>query len=181
MKTCLFTLLLFTFFFTSCASDTTRKKKNEYVRIVPIHEGVDKEFRTFVRKFQDKTDKGYTALELTIGFKEKPYPVIGQCYWVTFFKREIDIDPYYWQSSSELEKQSLIDHEMGHCVCHRLHSPTTQREWYDKALEFLGIIRKEGFLYDGCPDSLMHFGNIPEKCLIQHKTYYDTEMKYFCN
>jgi len=78
MKKCIFTLFVLLLVFYSCAN-TPPKKEMEYLRPTPRHKGINREFRTFVRKFQDKTDKSYNFYSLTIGFKKKPYPIVGQC------------------------------------------------------------------------------------------------------
>jgi len=48
--------------------------------------------------------------------------VAGQCSYSTSSTRKVNIDRTYWNSATDLEKEFLIFHELGHCYLERAHS-----------------------------------------------------------
>lgn len=140
---------------------------------------IDPEFKYFYDKFFILTN-AEPINNLTMGFSPLGNEYSGVCFTTLDNKKEIVVDPFYWQASSELMKEMLIAHELGHCVCNRDHTSYEDLEWYN--LFFYRIISEKinGFLYDGCPDSLMHFSDFPEFCYMKHFMYYWSEMHDSC-
>ena len=94
---------------------------------------------------------------LDIKFLSLSDSIVGQC---NPFTKKITIDPTYFFKANEKQKSALIYHELGHCVCDKVH--------YDKKLK------------DGCPKSLM-YQNIPwNSCLQTHWNYYIIELRERC-
>ncbi len=52
--------------------------------------------------------------------------VAGQCSYSTTSTRKVNIDRTYWNSATDLEKEFLIFHELGHCYLERSHSDAQQ-------------------------------------------------------
>lgn len=104
----------------------------------------------------------------------------GVCLTTLDGDKEILLDEAYWKLSNDLMKEMLLAHELGHCICDRDHTSYTELGFIKK--NFYRIISEKinGFLYDGCPDSLMHFSDFPEFCYVKHFMYYWTEMFEGC-
>jgi len=140
---------------------------------------VDSEFLYFNNKFFLLTN-AKSIDNLTMGFYPLGEDYNGVCFTTPDNKKEIVIDPNYWQVSSDLMKEMLIAHELGHCVCNREHTSYEDLKWYDHFFSRILSEKINGFLYDGCPDSLMHYSDFPEFCYIKHFMYYWTEMFDAC-
>ena len=50
--------------------------------------------------------------------------VAGQCSYDATSTRQVNIDINYWQNASDLEKEFVVFHELGHCYLERSHSDT---------------------------------------------------------
>ncbi|MFK7982654.1 MAG: hypothetical protein AB8G86_21930 [Saprospiraceae bacterium] len=48
--------------------------------------------------------------------------VAGQCSYSATSTRKVNIDRTYWNSATDLEKEFVIFHELGHCYLERSHS-----------------------------------------------------------
>jgi len=48
--------------------------------------------------------------------------VAGQCSYSPSSTRKVNIDRAYWNSATDLEKELVIFHELGHCYLERSHS-----------------------------------------------------------
>jgi len=48
--------------------------------------------------------------------------VVGQCSYSETSTRRVNIDRAYWNSATDLEKEFVIFHELGHCYLERAHS-----------------------------------------------------------
>lgn len=48
--------------------------------------------------------------------------VAGQCSYSASSTRKVNIDRDYWNSATDLEKELVIFHELGHCYLERSHS-----------------------------------------------------------
>ena len=46
---------------------------------------------------------------------------VGQCLTYRNGSRQINVDEEYWMKSTDLEKEFLIFHELGHCLLERSH------------------------------------------------------------
>ena len=47
--------------------------------------------------------------------------VAGQCSYSTSSTRKVNIDIDYWNSATDLEKEFVVFHELGHCYLERSH------------------------------------------------------------
>ena len=124
---------------------------------------VDNKLKRYIIKFQEKT--GVSIGKTTIKFGNLKDNKLGICYGKT---RQIIIDKDYWLSStSELDKEMTVYHELAHCVLNRKHSKSMGKT-------FLGD-RKP------CPKSLMHnisFGKIDSyRCFNLNRDYYWRELR----
>lgn len=80
-----------------------------------------------------------TSLNISAEFKELPQEgVAGTCTYGSHQPGHIVIDETFWQQSSDLWKEMIVFHELGHCVLFRDH-------W-------------EGILGDGTCESIMRSG-----------------------
>lgn len=53
--------------------------------------------------------------------------IVGQCASLTDGSREVRIDENYWNRSSNLSREFVIFHELGHCVLGRSHVDDADR------------------------------------------------------
>lgn len=97
---------------------------------------VDAEFQSHVdkyNKFKEDAGKGKTRSDVTILFHSLPSPTIGVCYWMANGDREVYIDPRFWYGpyTTDLDRELLIFHELGHCDLDRDHvDPSSIMEKY---------------------------------------------------
>jgi len=52
--------------------------------------------------------------------------VAGQCSYSETSTRKVNIDRAYWNSATDLEKEFVVFHELGHCYLERTHSDTQE-------------------------------------------------------
>ncbi len=74
----------------------------------------DVEFRDFVKDFEHNCN---TSVTLPITFEKMPDEVLGRCVFMgmPYEWRRIEINPTYWAKASEIQKESTMLHELGHC------------------------------------------------------------------
>jgi hypothetical protein len=100
--------LFLLFFFVSCSTNIIQST----------------EIKTFVRRFEEACNRKVT-IPIYWGdlHKEKDGQVIGVCRGFQQFVmfRSIVLDREYWSKASYWDKESLIFHELGHCVLDRPH------------------------------------------------------------
>lgn len=110
---------------------------------------VNKKLIPYVQNFINKADQHHVEVRnilrnITIGFADlsdldrwqengQPYHMHGYCF---YSQNYIGIDPVYWSknSLSEIEKQQLLLHELGHCVLGRLHD--SREVWESKSKSY---------------------------------------------
>lgn len=91
---------------------------------------------------------GVTTTTIDIEF----YPTLakqnelGEC---ELHQDKIEISRQYWSNLSDISKQNLIYHELGHCIFNRVHVDTTY--------------------LDGCPTSIMNTYLLTDNCFLAHK------------
>lgn len=102
--------------------------------------------------------------------------VIGQCnYGINF--NEIDLEPIYWDYMADtLTQTALLWHELSHCYCNRLHDYEKDKEYSNDETN-----KKDGFLEDSCPKSLMYPYVLDNQCFLTHYAYYSSEMLDRCD
>lgn len=173
-----FKIILFIFLIFSIYKIYSKNK--EIILYEKKFSSIDPEFFYFYNKFFLLTGAKQDP-SLTMGFHSLSENYNGVCLTTLDNKKEIIIDPNYWQISSDLMKEMLLAHELGHCLCDRDHTSYEDLKWYDGLLYRLISEKINGFLYDGCPDSLMHYSDFSEFCYVKHFMYYWTEMYDYCS
>ena len=164
-------ILVLIFSVESCAS--TRIKVIE-----PEFQDYANDFINLVPEYKDK------VYALGIGFKtfSKESNLAGQCTYNIFYGNSIGINRKYWESASPTSKYFTMLHELAHCVCYVGHSESTTG-WLGVMEEILfkiGIWKKKGYLWDGCPASIMHPSEFGDSCSWRHYYYYVEELKNSC-
>lgn len=72
-------------------------------------------------------------------FNELEDNVIGRCYWGLDWQY-IDIDKSFWMQASESERETLIFHELGHCVLKREHNSKMNADNMPESIMYPSII-----------------------------------------
>lgn len=141
--------------------------------------GINEKVIPFYDKFLKEIEI-IDSFKLAIGFDKLDEGFSGFCYSFSDGRKKIVLDSPYWEISSEIVKEMLIAHELGHCLCNRDHTSFEDLKWY--SVTFYRIISEKinGFLYDGCPDSFMHYSEFSENCYLKHYHYYWQEMRDNC-
>jgi len=107
-------------------------------------------------------------------------PIAGLC-WLERKNKLIYLDIKTWKGYSKLQKEVLLFHELGHCVCDLDHEhfhgvypedPVVPKNEIEKI--------KAGFLEDGCPVSIMHPRVLSNSCYKKHRTFYRYELNVRC-
>lgn len=169
---------MFSTVYQSYALDVARLKKH--------HSGIDIKLQSYVDDFIKSSDGLLNKQDLediTMGFRKYPEDstIIGTC-WYMMQCNEIDINEEWFNNLyiTELERRSVIYHELGHCVLGRGHtSPpvvSSFLSWLEWFAFKIGWYTPRGYLKDDCPVSLMHPYNLGYKCLKIHWKYYIQEL-----
>lgn len=93
----------------SCASSSSRKNDN---------------LEIYIKRFEElcncTVDIPVTMANLS---RDKDSATIGVCYGFRApkFFRKIQLDQKYWDNADDLDRESLMFHELGHCVLNRDH------------------------------------------------------------
>jgi hypothetical protein len=111
-KNLLSKLLIFLILNSSCGVKSPSQRKTI----------IDPEFVDLVELFEKEQNEN---VDIDISFKELDYPTVGLCWWQTRSASrqgiEIEIDPDFWFESSDVKKEELLFHELGHCILNRDH------------------------------------------------------------
>jgi hypothetical protein len=89
--------------------------------------GIDASFIPFVERFiNEGAKKGFdidlASRNITIQFIEiDQQNVSGMCSYDGHFHNDITIDITFWKAASDLEKEFILFHELGHCYLYRAH------------------------------------------------------------
>jgi hypothetical protein len=151
---------------------------------------VDEEFSPYLKDFQliVKNNKFDQMVKNTsIIFSDMPVKdgmqQIGYCAMMFTEYPVIYVDRKSYYSSSPMENEFTLLHELGHCICNRFHTSPSQglAGVWEKLLFKLGIAKEMEALSDGCPSSLMYPYDVSETCMISHYFYYLNEFKKGCN
>lgn len=169
----LLTLVLI-FSVESCANVGTKV-------IEPEFQDYAKDFVSLMPEYKEKVS------QLGIGFRvfpenKKYSEIVGQCTYNFFYGNSIGIDRKYWETASPTSKYFTLLHEMAHCVCYVGHSEST-KGWLgimEEILFKIGIWKKKGYLWDGCPASIMHPSEFGDFCAWNYYYYYIEELKNSC-
>lgn len=151
---------------------------NEDVVLMPIHQGVHPDFDPYIDKFVKESRGMFLRSDIdhiTMGYKIYIGDgTIGTCVHVPGVFTEININIEYWFSPyiTNLDREALIFHELGHCALGRLH--TRLPGLFGDILAKI-FSKNKGFLADGCPISLMHW-SANSTCYALHRDYYVEEL-----
>jgi hypothetical protein len=149
-------------------------------------EGIDPTFEPYIQEYrkiigEDKYPKKFENLHMN--FAEFKDEAVGRCWWL-LNGYEIQIDRTWWDSywTTPYAKQFLVYHELEHCIRKRMHSNRKGKiehpvDFFEEVLFYMGIIDKPGYLYDGCPASLMHSHVMSNRCREKHYGYYLKEIR----
>lgn len=114
---------------------------------------VDPEFEPYVEMFLDHAN--ISSINVDMYFNDLTGNVIGVCK-TRGSEKKIEIDIMWWSSASELDREIVIFHELGHCV--------------------LGQGHRNFRLSDGCRGSIMDEYHIGAYCYDKHYDHYIGEM-----
>lgn len=92
-----------------------------YPSIAPRQSTIDPEFIPFVEKFEKEQNE---VVDIDIMFKATEGQIVALCWRYDYNKQgiSIEVDPNFWFSSTEMEKEETIYHELGHCILARDHT-----------------------------------------------------------
>ncbi len=192
-----FYVFFITMLLISCATSTPKQpEEHRYDMMAP---GIHQEVEPYVQQFIDLS-KGISEWDdykhVFIGFKDFPdnTTTVGTCWTVPviedildpngiYWSREIWLDKPWWDSHTQLEKEELVFHELGHCMLFRPHTELSKATglmgWIERMLFKIGIAERKGYLKDGCPSSYMHPTILSESCISNHYEYYNDELFNF--
>jgi len=111
------TLLCCSIVMFSCADDAV-----EY----SLEESVEIEILPYVKSFEKAAiSRGYDIdwgeFGVTIRLVDIESDAVGRCLTYTDGSREIELDKSFWYSQSDIDKEFVIYHELGHCILDRAH------------------------------------------------------------
>lgn len=146
---------------------------------------INKEFQPYVDNFI-LLSNGKVALEdtenLSVIFKKFPKEVdtLGTCH-IVFWDKKIEVSIKWWiRNKDPLERESLLFHELGHCLLLRDHVTPYEHPIIRQIEDIffnLGILRlRRGLLEDGCPSSYMNPAIVYHYCINHHRDYYLKEL-----
>jgi hypothetical protein len=152
-------------------------------KIAPEYKGVDPKAQPYIKEFKElaKMQGIEFKHEVTVGFKKLPGDTIGLTSYGPFDSfREIDLDPDWFNSSTELSRLSLVLHESDHAFCDRGH------DWgngvkYPEYSDWKGREPIEGHYPDHCALSLMYPVIVDDFCMLMHFTEYSQELFNRCD
>lgn len=117
------------------------------------------EFDTFLERFSNHSESYGKRVDAShiffITFKEDRKKYIGVCHYASIVP-VIEINRSYWKTASMWDRESLVFHELGHCLLQRKH--------------------RNDLLSDGCPVSIMHEYFELGECLPKHHREYIREL-----
>lgn len=113
--------------------------------------GVNSTLQPYFTAFAERA--GTPEIRIPAGFADLDGVEIGVCIMIRD-QRWIYIDKEFWESASPIQRQAIINHELGHCALGLDH---------DTAHE------------GGCPSSLMFPQLMPESCLTKYPERYTPE------
>lgn len=87
---------------------------------------IDEQLRPYFERFENEAAaRGVDAIATaeTSGKLEAidGENTVGQCQHFSDSPNVVVVDPEYWQKATELEKEYLVFHELGHCLLQRSH------------------------------------------------------------
>jgi hypothetical protein len=158
--------------------------QNTGVRTSQRHSGIDSLLSPYVNDYIRLSNgliKPEDVQNIPINFENLKGGAVGICYTFVTGKKEVVIDPDYFEDAPEIKKRQLINHELSHCVCGREHdSVDGNYEDFNKEFRFFDVSGK-GYFDDMCPKSIMNPQMLTEICLNKRWGYYTKEMFDRCS
>ncbi|MEK6480183.1 hypothetical protein WJR50_21760 [Catalinimonas sp. 4WD22] len=123
-----------TMFFLACSQENDIVNPEVEVNETEVaqYPEVDEALHTYFSRFEHEArQRGLSydlnTLKITGVIKEiDEEHVAGQCAYNRFTSpRQITLDKSFWESSSDLLKEFIVFHELGHCVLNRSHLETS--------------------------------------------------------
>jgi len=122
-KSMLFILLGFStsLLIMSCAKENS---ENLAIEALNIDDELAPYFERFVAEGTIRGQEIDLAAKLIEGFiiDIEAEDVVGQCSHSASTTKKVNIDRTYWNSATDLEKEFVVFHELGHCYLERSHS-----------------------------------------------------------
>jgi hypothetical protein len=86
--------------------------------------GINPAFASYVQEFEVML--GHSIGDIPIQFAAQQGNIVAQCIIWDHQWREIKVDPSFWQygATDDEQRESIIAHELGHCVLNRAHIAT---------------------------------------------------------
>lgn len=170
-------IIVLAYLLVSCASI---KKPIRIKNTNPAGEEIvkyTKDFENIVKKAIPKSQ--IDTVDIVMGDIEGP--AVGVCTY-TFPRTRITLDRTYWKTASELDRESLMLHELTHCVCSVGHVffTGTYPEKPSKPM-FSSDYLLNGYLEDGCPSTIMYPYTLDEGCYKKHREHYRFEIRLQCH
>jgi len=115
----------FLLFILAASLQNCQKEEN----VQPLIE-IDQNLLPYFERFEAEAEARGISANVTaevsgkLAVIEGEETVAGQCRHFTETPNVVVVDPAYWQSATELEKEYLIFHELGHCSLQRSHLDT---------------------------------------------------------
>ncbi len=94
---------------------------------------IDQELLPYIESFQYEAqargiDIGDLSRTISAELQTIVGDVVGQCNNQKDHPNQIFIDYQYWNTTSDLEREFLVFHELGHCVLNRAHYDAKDQE-----------------------------------------------------
>lgn len=147
--------------------------------------GIDERAEEYIALFKEIAEpyiNKSTLESLSVGFKDVEVDergVVGVCkYFTSDGGPEILIDQRFWAKSTENTRESLMLHELGHCICKIPHSHIEGS--YEEKPKKDGPVLGRGFFRDGCPVTVMYPEVLGDFCYEKHKYHYHYELRLRC-
>jgi hypothetical protein len=169
----------------STAFDAYRSTYRQFDGIDPRLSGyLDSFMIRYGHLVDPKTAEGLTMGISVVGFTNTN--AVGRCYYSKLPDGGREISISYWDFSwySESQREELVFHELGHCLCNldHTHKGGTYRE-PDKEYPSNNLEEwpKLGYLPDGCPASTMYPRVMGSDCYEKHRELYLQDILNRCN
>ena len=127
-------LLTIPLFLQACKKDTVAEPA------VKEYPGVDTALWKYFERFEQEGERrGFEIDLISRGISATIEPIAqehvgGLCNYFSNDANELVIDDYIWENTSELQKELIIFHELGHCYLFRDHRDDAYDDGFCKSL-----------------------------------------------
>lgn len=91
----------------------------------PGSQSVDPEMQEYYNRFEVKIGVNANHIPSTFSYIKEHENAVGLCWDYGYHDHEIEIDIDYWNRVSDLGREQLIFHELGHCALGLGHNEET--------------------------------------------------------